>query len=183
MHPTSVYFHYILLFHFPSSYFRWLSQCHVDTGVVIYIGILLFCDFKWCIVFSFRYARVTGYDIIVFLVLFCSRCQVQQYHLYNMRIVYVNLLLQSLLHKCCCLELIIIFMIISCNMCCVSIIVVCLAWMVQRLGGDLSFMLTLFPLFLSFQVLFDIDTSFFYFTLKVLRMVKFYYVFDLRFKS
>ena len=63
-------------------------------------------------VFSFRQARVTGCGIIVFLVLFCSRCQAQQYHLYNMCIVYVNLLLQSLLHRRCCLELIIIFMII-----------------------------------------------------------------------
>ena len=48
----------------------------------------------------------------MFLVLFCSRCQAQQYHCYNMHIVCVNLLLQSLLHRHHCLELIIIFMII-----------------------------------------------------------------------
>ena len=125
MHPTSVYFHYISLFHFPSSYFGWMSQCPVDTGAVIYIDILLFCGLKWC----------TGCGSIVFLVLFCFRCRAQQYHLCNMCIVCVNLLPQSLLHRHHCLELIITFMVIHCSMFHVSIIVGHLAGMVQRLGG------------------------------------------------
>ena len=34
----------ILLSHFPLLFFKWLSQCHVDTGVFICIDILLLCN-------------------------------------------------------------------------------------------------------------------------------------------
>ena len=37
----------ILLSHFPLLFFRWLSQCCVDTGVFICIDILLLCDCRW----------------------------------------------------------------------------------------------------------------------------------------